>query len=284
MSVALLSARPSLRFLAVLAVMALCLALSLLLARQQPVALTLADYGRYRCTTGGTGQAVFRVLSPTSVGALGLADDLCGLPPVADGFAVVEILWRPREFLGARQIVEERFDLFWSRRHRAEGMVPALEDFYTPVLETPRYSLYWLARGETPRLTPDYLADKRLGLLADPNSQTFYLQPLKALKEAGVRVPDERRVHFDNIRDLYHAFLTGRVDLVTGGERAAAELGDPAIRTRKLADDVSSGIWYLSHSHVDNGIACGLMDLDPMAENFARPSRSAPEAPQCADE
>src|SRR5690606_41138471 len=104
----------------------------------------------------------------------------------------------------------------WNRRHLVIGMVPDFDNYYRPLLDTPTYALYWIAIGWQPRISAAALAGKTLGFLQDPHSQTFFLQPFKALKEAGITLDESQKRFYPAMAALHPAPTDGALDQATG--------------------------------------------------------------------
>ena len=229
--------------------------------------LALSDYNRYQCTTGsGTGE-VFDILTLAPQGAFQLADRLCASPRFGRRFGQVAVTWHARRFLNAAHIVNEEYDYFWNREHVVSGLVPTIADYYRPVVKTPDYFLYWFSRRESPTLTQAFFDGKKVGFVDDTRSQTFFLQPFKALKEAGIELREGQKVFFPDHQSLSEAFRSGEIDVMTGLQRPDRSVLDGInYFTLRFRDRVPSGYWYLRQPLLSPDILCPLI----MADNTSR--------------
>lgn len=248
-------------------VICLVLAASCWLSRQPFTTLRasdiqLGDYSRYQCATPEGSGPLFRVLTLSSMQAMEMADRLCQTPAISKQFSAVEISWRPRSFLTARMIVDEEYDYFWNREHLVLGMVPDFHSYYSALLETPVYPLYWLSLHSQPQLTQEYFGNKTLGFLLDAHSQTFFLQPFKILKEAGITLRDSQKRYYPDMNALHDAFISGEVDLMTATRGIAQGLGIADHYSLLLAANVPSGRWFLRQRWFGTGIECALYELN----------------------
>lgn len=226
--------------------------------RQTVVLPPLEGVTSYQCATGGDGSGVFRVLTLTFDGASDLAEGLCASPGVASAFSRVLVTWRSRDHLQASHIVNEEYDYFWSREHLLLGLVPDVQRYYRPLLQTPGYSIYWLSRVGPVLLETAFFADKRVGLLEDSHSQTFYVQPFLALKQAGIELlPDQKRF-FPDVTLLRRALDEGLVDVIPAAALPGGPAGERFSRTL-MVPGMSSGEWYLRTRYFDGGLECALM-------------------------
>lgn len=223
---------------------------------QSVVLPSLEGVTSYQCATGGEGAGVFRVLTLTFDGASELAEGLCASPGLANGFSVVEVTWRARDYLQASHIVNEEYDYFWSREHLVLGLVPDIERYYRPLLQTPGYNVHWVSRVGPVLLEPAFFADKRVGLLADSYSQTFYVQPFQALKQAGIELQSYQKRFFSDVASLRQALDEGQVEMIPAVSLPAT--ADHFVRTLMISG-MNSGEWYLRARHFDGRLECSLL-------------------------
>jgi hypothetical protein len=227
--------------------------------RQSVLLPSLEGVTSYQCATGSDVGDVFRVLTLTFDGASELAERLCAAPELASVFSQVRVTWRSRDYLQASHIVNEDYDYLWSRDHLLRGLVPDVERYYQPLLQTPGYNIFWLSRVGPVQLEPAFFADKRLGFLDDSHSQTFYVQPFLALKEAGVELrPDQQRLYPD-VTLLRQALQDGLVDIIPGAALPVGLSEDQFNRTL-MVSGMSSGAWYLRPRYFDGRLECALLD------------------------
>lgn len=254
---------------------ALCLLLAagvllVLLASRQTLSVELAaDYNSYQCSTGSAGDGEFRILTLLFDGARELADALCDDPRISADFASVNIAWRARDFLQASHIVGEQFDYLWSREHLIAGLVPGADRYYAPIVTTPHYSVYLFARAGTISLSADYFADKTVGFLQDSHSQTYYVQPFLALKQAGITLADSRKRYYRDVQGLVQALHSGEVDVIPGTEGTVPAAQSPEFDRLQLRADMHSGNWYLLNRWLDGRLECVLLEQTSRQKLFA---------------
>lgn len=229
--------------------LALCipLAASLYFSNAQLHKLHLSDYRSYQCTTGNTdAHRTFRVLTLFFSYASEFADSLCANKTIRQHFTDVEILWRPRSYLNAQHILDEEFDLFWNRRHIVTGLVPELSNFYSLLLETPTYELYWMSKEALPTLNADYLKDKVIGLSRDSQSQTHFLQPMSALRASGISLSAKQKKFYTDPNAIYKAFNNNEVDIISTPLPLAKANDGSEVFVSLIESEVPSGAWYVS--------------------------------------
>ncbi len=142
--------------------------------------------------------------------------------------------------------------------------MPTVADYYRPVVKTPDYFLYWFSRSESPTLTQAFFDGKRkVGFVDDTRSQTFFLQPFKALKEAGIQLRERQKVFFPDHQSLSEAFRSGEIDVMTGLQRPdSSALDGINYFTLRFHDRVPSGYWYLRKQLQSPEILCPLIAAD----------------------
>lgn len=221
------------------------LAACLWLSQQRLESPALSDYHLYECRTASAADSrpVFRMLSVTSLFASNIAESLCTSPLIARHYRSVQISWKPRTQLTAEQLLNEQYDLIWSRANTLRGLVPEFANYYDTLLRIGHYQVYWFSRGEKPALTAEYLKGRRLGLLNDRLSHTHYLLPLESLKQAGVSIADQQLVYFDDAMSLVSAFQRGDIDLISGGLWLEQDLDMPLQRTLISDNAVAAGMF-----------------------------------------
>ncbi|WP_102798196.1 hypothetical protein [Bowmanella denitrificans] len=215
------------------AMLILLIVVTLPFSAQQVSTLALGHYHRYQCQTSNpqAAQPAFRILTVTSMLAQDIADQLCASDVMAQHYRSIIISWKPRGQLNAAQILNEEYDLIWSREHNMQGLVPEFANYYDTLLQYDHYQVYWFSRGDAPVISQAGFADKKIGLLNDKLSHTHYLLPLTSIKEAGIEVSDNQLVYFDDGVSLFEAFSRQQVDLISGGLWLLGEIDLPLQRT-----------------------------------------------------
>lgn len=235
----------------------LAVSIGVLTGKQIVLLPPLEGLSGYRCSTGSDVEGVFNVLTLTFDGARELAETLCSNPGVAAEFSEVALVWRPRDHLQANHIVNEQYDYLWSREHLLRGLVPDIERYYRPLLKTPGYSIYWHSRVGPVMLSPEFFAGKRVGLLNDSHSQTFYVQPFLALKQAGIQLEEAQQRFYPDLTSLQRALESGLVDIVPMAAPVAPPSEAPFSRTL-MVSGMSSGEWYLRTRLYNGRLECAL--------------------------
>jgi len=228
---------------------ALGAALLLGLARQHSDGLALGDYHVYQCAVDGArSDKTFTFLAVSSVYAQQIGDSLCRSPLMARHYGRVRISWKPRNLLTGEQVLNEDYDLIWSRTHNMRGLVPDFASYYDTLLRYDHYRVYWFSRVQRPQLTAAFFRGKKIGLLNDSLSHTHYLLPLASLKAAGIDFASEQLVYFDDAMNMYQAFARGDLDLISAGSWLQRDLDVPLYRTL-IADNATAGAVFVRKRH-----------------------------------
>ena len=269
--------RPTTLFYYLLCALPLCLAVSLsyALSRQTLAPAVASDYSNYECTTGAAqGGRVFRVLTLTVMDSVELANKLCAAPDVQAHFSGVEIVWHTRGFISARDIVEQRYDLFLNRPYLVAGLVPDYERYYRPLLTSSPYSVYWISRTSKPELTQAYFADKRVGLLDDFYSQSFFLLPSGALSAANIQLKDEQKILFHDLSSLYTAFEKGAVDVITSPDLGAFSDKINPLFNLEIAEQAPPISWFIRREAGSTELHCAVQEILSSTVNWMRDAKS----------
>lgn len=234
--------------------LSLPIALSVWMASRPLQALSLSDYRSYQCSTqGASTKPTFKILTLFYNYATDFADYLCASALFAKSYSGVEIRWRPRAYLSPQHILDEEFDIFWNRHHIVAGLVPEFSNYYRVLQQTPNYALYWISQDSTPQLNSDYLQGKAIGFSRDSQSQTHFLQPMAALKQAGINLNADQKKFYTDPSALYAAFKNREVDMISTAISQADNLNLSTYYTLLINPEVPSGAWFiknqLHHSH-----------------------------------
>ena len=219
------------------------------------------EYRSLQCSTGSDDHSLplFRVLTVVDNGAQAFARRLCSSLIMRQHYSGVEVQWRPRSELSARDIVEERFDLFWNRDRRVQSLVPNFEQYYQTVARLPDYAVAWFSLQQTPQLTPEFFYARSVGLLEDMQSNSHFLMPLMHLKALGVDLTRTRIRYFPNYHALQQAFWSGEVNLISDADWLQDMAGDRVLYRTLIDSHASMGRWY-ARRHRDRGIDCVLVE------------------------
>ncbi len=233
--------------------------ITLYLAQVQVAPLQPGAYNSYTCTTRDQRVAEqFRILTLTPFQAREIAESVCSIGGEF-GIGSVEISWESRAFLTPDDIVDGRYDLFWNRQHLVEGMVPSLLQYFQPLLDTPRYSLYWLTLDSNPVPDAAYFSDKSVGLLALSESQTFYQQPFAWLRNRDIELRDAQLRYYASLDSLFSAFAAGEVDLISAAPAMTKGLDIAPVQRMLINDEMESGTWFLRQQWNDSQLSCELI-------------------------
>ncbi|WP_439135084.1 hypothetical protein, partial [Pseudomaricurvus sp.] len=250
--------------------------------------LQLPDHRSFRCETASHPNDLpdYQILTVHYAGAEKLARSLCESSAMALHYGGVNIQWLPRADLTAKHIVEERFDLFWSRDQRVQGLVPRFNQYYESIFELPHYQVLWFSRQEIPSLTPEYFYQRSIGLLEDMESYSHFLMPLNQLKTLGVDVSRLKITYFPNYYLLQQAFWNGDVDLISDGAWLQSNAGDRSLYSQLIDDHAAMGRWYVRRNRPD-GIDCdllqGLQNYSGQLQSISEGSLSAQASPSAKE-
>lgn len=230
----------------------------------------LQDYSRFQCQTAANRSlANFNIYMPVSRFASELALRACQSSTLAEHYSAVTVSWQPRNTITPQILLDEEFDLIWSRERTMLAMLPNFYKYYQVLEHSPHYSVYWLSLKDKPMLTPAYFAGKTLGIFEDTNSQTNYLLPLDSLKKAGISLPAEQFKRYNDRASLYQAFITGQVDLITYPKWLPNGQEIDEHHRLLIDDNLPTGTWYARRKLLDNPrLRCELLAVMTSLKTF----------------
>lgn len=223
--------------------------------------MALGPYNNYQCQiVQAHSSATLRVMTPISYLASNLADALCQQSALSEAYGKVEISWPARESLHAEQLVNGHYDLLWNRAEVLEGLVHDYDQLYSEIVKLPRYSVYFVSRAGTPQLTKEYFAQHRLGLLQDQQSYSGYQLAMVAITQAGIQLkPENLRFYPDRAAQM-SALVNGDVDVISGVPFDAQANAIAPDHLLLIADQVSSGGWFLNKSLQSPNLRCAVIN------------------------
>lgn len=226
---------------------------------QRLAPLTLSDYYHYQCDmqTQNPSLPRFRFLAVSSLYANTIAKSLCQSAVMAQYYSAVTISWKPRWLLSPDEVINENYDLIWSRENALNGLVPGFEHYYQLLMAFDNYKVFWFSKGATPTLNQSYFENKRIGILSDRLSQTHHLLPIISLKNAQIQLASEQLISFNDAKTLYQAFAKGEIDLMTGGDWLRREIDAP-LSSLLISDQVKAASLYIRKQH-PNQVECALI-------------------------
>jgi len=245
---------PKLQSIALLGVMLTGLALGGALSLQRPQGLLLSSYHELACNTGTLGADTLSILLVSSALAEDIAQELCAAAAVRQHFSRVLISWKPRTKLGAADLIGERYDVIWNRRHFLQGLMPEFDQHYDTLLHYDNYAVYWMSTNSQPVLSQEYFSGKRIGLLNDASSHTLHIIPLTSLRGLAA---DHDVIYFDDPDALFDSFYRGDIDLVTGG----FGFQTPTTVYRTIIDDsATAATLFIRRRLEDPALRCELVN------------------------
>lgn len=92
-----------------------------------------------------------------------------------------------------------------------------------------------------------------IGFSRDSQSQTHFLQPMAALKQAGINLNADQKKFYTDPSALYAAFKNREIDIISTAISQVDNLNLSTYYTLLINPEVPSGAWFiknqLHHSH-----------------------------------
>jgi hypothetical protein len=211
--------------------------------------LEVRDYSVRRCEipTNPNGP-VLRVLDAVYMEDVeSVLETWCHAPEIARGFGALELRSVHRDHLDHRDLFEASYALVLAKPELMESGGPARKAGigYELFAKYPEYGSQLVSLQGVPQLNLQWMKDKTLGLLDDPNSVSAYQIPLAALRVSGMEnVP--KIVYYRSYRQLYKALFEREVDMIPA--LLSEEGPDSALRLPKglvLEQTLPGPAWYI---------------------------------------
>lgn len=238
--------------LALLAVQSLAIALSWPSLTKPQLSQTVT-YANYSCETATVADEsrplTLLLLAP--LGAKDIANTLCENPLIQQHYTQVQVHWMDRNHLQASHLLDERFDILWSRSHVLSGILPNYTDYYAEAATFDQYAVYWYSRQPIQSVNADWLNQQRIGLLNDGLSQTHYILPLQAMRAMGLSSRRQNVTLYDQAESLYSDFFSGKINVITAGDWLEAM--QPTVRLHKalITEEAVAATIFVNRSRIE---------------------------------
>ncbi|MGL6312903.1 hypothetical protein [Vibrio sp. WXL103] len=202
--------------------------------------------GRYECEVSkATGNQVFKIYTPVSMGNQPLSQVFCDTLLVDSQYSRVVVSHLPRAELRANHFSTEPFNLVFSRDYFMQSVLPGYTSFYAELLVWPSYQVYWLSHLP---LSTDLYQSARIALLDDQKSQSGYMEPLKFLTHLGQDIGDLDLHYFHNRDSMQRAFQRGEIDMMPIATFDSPVQDDTRYHSTLINDKLTLGSWYVHRS------------------------------------
>ncbi|TYK66102.1 hypothetical protein [Colwellia echini] len=180
---------------------------------------------------------------PSAILAKQYANHLCDQTLVARSYNEVEVSWLPREKINSDYLLQQKFDVMFSRKHVMQGLLPSFNHFYQEVLTFPNYSVYWFSNNVMDNVD---LKQYNIGLVSDSQSQSSHQLPIKYLRQSGYQLNELAIHYYSNKGGLLKAFLRGEVDIIPSVKGIPVLSDWPAEHLLLIDDTAPLGSVYVS--------------------------------------
>lgn len=261
--------------------------IALSLSTQSIATFSLQPVNRYQCEPSpsaaleiATSPREFKILTLMPTGAQALATALCKHPVMKRHFDRVSITWRKRSLPTTEELLSGQFDLIWNRENVLKSRSIHLENLYTDIGQTPKYSVFWVTTRQDFTRSDAWFAERRIGLLSNTMSQSGYLLPVQDITEHGIKMATLTIAQYPNYLQLSEALISGSVDLIPSFDTSLADNIDQPLFFHAIQEDLPSGTWFMRTSLASQGaivcaVADGLQSLQPHHFNLDTHSSAA---------
>ncbi|GAB3019103.1 type 2 periplasmic-binding domain-containing protein [Bowmanella dokdonensis] len=190
--------------------------------------------------------------------AKNLAKSLCANVVVAKQFGKVRAVWNHNEDQVLQYVGKGIADLALVKENLMEAVKGESTYGYRVVAAYPDYPAYLIAMREQPRISKEYLLDKRIGLLDYPTSRSGHIIPIQMFKSLNLNLDNMQITYANSHSELRNLLTSGRVDIVSSYWQDS----DEAILSRNyitpIEQQVSGSKWYLKMETNNIDLFCAI--------------------------
>lgn len=192
-----------------------------------------------------TGQQVFLIYTPVSMGSESFIKELCDELLSESQFSQVQLSHVPRSDFKANHLTGEPFTLIFSRDYFLSSILPGYENFYSELIEWPKYSVHWVSHSP---INQHMFESKKIGLLDDEKSQSGYMEPLRYLKHLQIDIKRLNVRYFHNRESMLSALFENEVDVIPIASLERGGIDSGSLHLNLINDQLELGSWYLHRS------------------------------------
>ena len=215
------------------------------------------EVNTYSCAGSGSSDKVFSIYALSYFSAKRLADSLCLDPRVSKRVGNVEAQWRHENFTKLDVILGLKYDLIVGHAAYIETPQVLGVTGYTEIGSYQPYTGYFIASADKPELSSRYFAGKRLGLIYSPLSQSGFIMPRTALREAHISEQLIDISYYKTHEKLRQALANGKVDVI-GSYWSPQQTDKYGDLPRIQLTDAEPSKWYVLPAAPD--IVCAVAD------------------------
>ncbi|WP_255202995.1 hypothetical protein [Vibrio natriegens] len=187
------------------------------------------------------------ILIPAQAMALPLLSKLCETPEFNGKYSDIVVHWLPRRQVIPQTIYSQKFDVMWAREYQLSGLSSDYANYYDKLLSLSGYDVLWFANQA---INEPFLKTHRIGLLNDTFSRSGYQLPVKKLTSLSIDVSSSQVTLYPTRKAMIEAFKRGEVDVISGTNHSPIIQSEMEVYTAAIANGVSAGGWFVSHSWV----------------------------------
>jgi hypothetical protein len=200
----------------------------------------------YECEVFGADaqDPVFTIMTPIAQQSISFADTLCLSQSMKNEYGRIRVEWVDRGTLSAKDIIEQRYDMFWNRENILKGLVPNFDYYYRVFSSSDYYRVYWYSNDEDFEVSAAYFYTHKVGLLNNQLSQSGFLLPIADLDMHGINFKKVDIHFFDSLEMLQQALAVGEVDTISGYALPGREPHKFKKRI-SIVNSMPTGTWFI---------------------------------------
>jgi phosphonate transport system substrate-binding protein len=201
-----------------------------------------------------------------------LCNELHSLSVLSDSFSKIHVQWQLSDALLGRAVAERKVDLLLIRPDAPGVSHQFLSELYRPIAYHAPYQVFLIARDKQPILDADYLQSRVIGLIANTESRSGYIVPMRMFHKWGIPISNLNIRFYAGHAQLRQAMARNEVDVISSYWNADDEDRFPNWRTAEI-ESVPDGLsWFLAtdlyeHTQLRCSITNVLADLARHSES-----------------
>lgn len=213
------------------------------------------------CKTAGQGKDSFTIFLHDAKIAKALMELYCQNPEIAKQFGTIKAKWGGSDAATIQYVGKGIASMALAKKNIIDALHATETHGYKAVASYPSYKAYLIGNNERPKLSKEYLLDKRIALLEYPTSRSGHIIPKRVFTELGLSLA-KLDISYTNSHQASRDLLKkGEVDLIAS--YWSPEDNDTLFNDYKieLPSDVSGTMWYLKLDKNNTVLRCVTQDI-----------------------
>mgnify|MGYP000400557419 CR=1 FL=1 len=213
------------------------------------------------CETGGRGKDTFTLFLHDPQIANELMQRYCDDPEIAKQFAYVDAHWGGGDAATIQYIGKGLASLALVKKNIIDALHATKTHGYKAVATYPNYKAYLIGKNERPKLSKEYLLDKKIALLEYPTSRSGHIIPKGVFTGLGLSL-EKLDITYTNSHQSSRELLDiGEVDIIASYWSVEDEMSFSEDYKLELQNEVAGTMWYLKLDKNNTVLKCSTLRI-----------------------